>query len=494
VFPIKKKSERFSLIEHFSSKNFDKELISHCIGCNCGCKFIAFVKDNKIIDVTGHPSDRLGMGSFCTKGIALVQELPFSDFRLKESNKLDIDFNKDIGIYVDRFCTEEELQRAFSFTENVYSNMLYVEKPKTIEIENVPNKKVILNISEPSYYDVMLSRWIIDAKQKGAKLFSAGSIYTNMSFKANYKKLIPPFEFLSFLENIKKAFDIGYHEDEFINKFALFSTKLSDALIVIEDSHIRIDKDFVFGFLKYMKEKYNIDYVITGNITHWPVKNIKEHLKDIQNHETVVNVGDMFRYIPDDQIENFSKMNILTISHMASMSTNLSRYYLPRKFFIEMDFTKKTAFLDVSAQKLFEKENSYTLLDIIPQIDKPISYTKSPKQEIVKLQGYSLFMGHSLLDDIGHYSRWLHEIEPNQYVYINKTLGDSINITDGELLEITTEYGKAVLKVKISANIAENTFFISDGFDEYQPFYEGVRPGVLAIDKSFSQVIRYKKL
>ncbi|MGC8649459.1 MAG: molybdopterin dinucleotide binding domain-containing protein [Hydrogenobaculum sp.] len=482
------------MIEHFSSKNFEKELIGYCIGCNCGCKFIAFVKDNKIVDVTGHPSDRLGMGSFCTKGIALVQELPFSEFRLKESNKPNIDLNKDIGIYVDRFCTEEELQRAFSFTENVYSNMLYVEKPKTIEIENIPDKKVILNISEPSYYDVMLSRWIIDAKQKGAKLFSAGAMFTNITFKANYKKLIPPSEFLSFLENIKNAFEIGHSEDEFINKFALFSTKLSDALIVIEDSYIKIDRDFVLEFLKYMKEKYNIDYVITGNITHWPVKNIKEHLKDIENHEIVVNVGDMFRYIPDDKLEIFSKKDILSLSQMANMSVNLSKYYLPRKFFIEMDFTKKTAFLDVGAQAIFENENSYTLLDIIPNVGKNISYTKSPKQETTTLQGPTLFVGHSVVDDMGHYSRWLHEIEPNQYIYINKSLAEIINITDGELLEITTEYGKAVLKVKISANIPDNTFFISDGFDEYQPFYEGVRPGVLAIDKSFIPVIRYKKL
>ncbi|MFP3254445.1 MAG: molybdopterin dinucleotide binding domain-containing protein [Hydrogenobaculum sp.] len=479
------------MIEHLSSKNFDKELIGHCIGCNCGCKFIAYIKDNQIIDVTGHPSDKLGMGSFCTKGIALVQELPFSEFRLKESKAIDIDItNKDVGIYVDRFCTEEELQRAFSFTENIYSNMLYVEKPKTIEIEHIPNKKVILNISEPSYYDVMLSRWIIDAKQKGAKLFSAGAIYTNMSFKANYKKLIPPSEFLSFLENIKNAFEKGYHEDEFINKFSLFSTKLSDALIIIEDSYIRINRDFVLGFLKYMKEKHNIDYIITGNITHWPVRGIE----GIDKHEVIINLGDMFRYIPDGKLDSLSKKDVITISHMANMSVNLSRYYLSRKFFIEMDFTKKTAFLEVDSKKLFENENAYTLLDIIPQVDKNISHNKSPKQETITLQVYTLFIGHSVVDEIGHYSRWLHEIEPNQYVYINKTLADSVDITDGELLEITTEYGKAVLRVKISANIPEHTFFISDGFDEYQPFYEGVRPGVLAIDKSFIPVLRYRKL
>jgi len=481
------------LLESLSSKEFDKELIGYCIGCNCGCKFIAYIKDNKIVDVTGHPSDRLGMGSFCTKGIALVQELPFSELRLKESDKPSIDLSNDIGIYVDRFCTDEELQRAFSFTENVYSNMLYVEKPKTIEIENIPDKKVILNISEPSYYDVMLSRWIIDAKQKGAKLFSAGAMFTNIMFKSHYKKLIEPYQFLSFLENIKNAFDIGHSEDEFINKFATFSTKLSSALIIIEDSYIKIDRDFVLGFLKHMKEKYNIDYIITGNITHWPVKNIKEHLKDIENHNVIINVGDMFRHIPDNKLESFSKKDILSLSHMANMSVNLSKYYLPRKFFIEMDFTKKTAFLDVSAKKLFENENSYTLLDIIPDV-KNISHIKSPKYEPTNLNGYALFVGNSVVDDMGHYSRWLHEIESNQYVYINKTLGDSISIADGELLEITTEYGKAIFKVKISANIPNNTFFISNGFDEYQPFYEGVRPGVLTIDKSFIPVVRYRKV
>ncbi len=481
------------MLEAFSSKDFDKEFIGHCIGCNCGCKFIAFIKDNIVVDVTGHPSDRLGMGSFCTKGIALVQELPFSEFRLRDSNKIDIDLNKDIGIYVDRFCTEEELERAFSFTENVYSNMLYVEKPKTIDVEKIPDKKVILNISEPSYYDVMLSRWIIDAKQKGAKLFCAGAIFTNMMFKANYKKLIHPSYVLSFLEDIKNAFEKGYHEDEFINKFSIFSTKLNSALIIIEDSYIRIDKDFVLGFLTYMKEKYNIDYIITGNTTQWPVKNVKEHLKDIKHHELIINVGDMFRYIPDDRLEDFSKKDILSLSHMANMSANLSKYYLPRKFFIEMDFTKKTAFLDVSSKKIFDNKNAFTLLDLIPDTKNPY-HPKSPKQETIALNGYTLFIGHSVVDEIGHYSRWLHEIEPEQYVFINKKLGDSIDILDGELLEITTEYGKAILKVKISANIPDNTFFVSDAFDEYQPFYEGVRPGVFAIDKSFVPVLRYRKL
>ncbi|GAB6077851.1 molybdopterin dinucleotide binding domain-containing protein [Hydrogenobaculum acidophilum] len=482
------------MLGSLSSKNFDKELIGHCIGCNCGCKFIAYIKDNKIVDVTGHPSDRLGMGSFCTKGIALVQELPFSEFRLKESSKSNIDLDKDIGIFVDRFCTEEELQRAFSFTENIYSNMLYVEKPKTIDVENIPDKKVILNISEPSYSDVMLSRWIIDAKQKGAKVFCTGAIFTNIMFKANYKKLIEPKYFLSFLEDIQNAFLKGYHEDEFINKFTTFSTKLGNALIIIEDSYIRIDRDFVLGFLTHMKEAYGIDYIITGNITHWPVKSIKEHLKDIENHNFIVNVGDMFRYIPDNKLESFSKKDILTISHMTNMSVNLSKYYLPRKFFIEMDFTKKTAFLDISAKKLFEDENSYTLRDILPDVAKNISNIKSSKYEPINLDDYTLFVGNSTVDDMGHYSRWLHEIEPHQYIYINKSLAESINTTDGELLEITTEYGKAIFKVKISANIPNNTFFISNGFDEYQPFYEGVRQGVLAIDKSFVPVVRYRKV
>ena len=480
------------MLEPLSVKTFDRELTGHCIGCNCGCKFIAYVKDDKIVDVTGHPSDKIGMGSFCTKGIALVQELPFSEFRLRSSNKTNIDFD-NIGIYVDRFCTDEELYRAFSFTENIYSNMLYVEKPKTIDIERIPDKKVILNISEPSYYDVMLSRWIIDAKQKGAKLFCAGAVFTNIMFKANYKKLVSPSYFLSFLEDIKNAFEKGYHEDEFINKFFTFSTKLNSALIIIEDSYIKIDRDFVLGFLTYMKEKYGIDYIITGNITTWPVKSISDHLEELQSHDFIINAGDMFRYIPDDKLETFSKKDILSLSHMASMSANLSKYYIPRKFFIETDFTKKTAFLDVSSKKIFDNDDAYTLLDIIPDIKNNPSF-KSQKQGYVTLDKYTLFVGHTVVDEMGHYSRWLHEIEPNQFVYISKNLADNIGITDGEFLEITTDYGRAVLKVKISANIPDDTFFVSDGFDEYQPFYEGVRPGVLAIDRSFVPVVSYRKL
>jgi hypothetical protein len=64
----------------------------------------------------------------------------------------------------------------------------------------------------------------------------------------------------------------------------------------------------------------------------------------------------MFRYIPDGKLDSLSKKDVITISHMANMSVNLSRYYLPRKFFIEMDFTKKTAFLEVDSKKLFENK------------------------------------------------------------------------------------------------------------------------------------------
>ncbi len=474
------------MLEAFTSKSFDEEITGSCIGCNCGCKFIAYIKDDKIVDITGHPSDKIGMGSFCTKGIALTQELPFSELRLNTSNSVDI--KEKCAVYVDKFVTDEEIQRVFSFTDRVYSHMLYVETPKTIDIEEIPNKRVILNISEPSYFDVMLSRWIIDAFQKGAKLFSAGFTFSNMLFKSPYKRLIRPQEFFNFLENIESAFEKGISQEPFIDKFVLFSSKLGNTLIIIQDFYIKIDRDFVLGFLERMKKNYNIDYIITGDITNWPVR----YLEEIDQEEFIINAGDMFRYLSGDKIQKLSKSKVLSLSHMPNMSVNLSSYYIPRKFFIEMDFRKKTAFVDVKSYKIFENKNAYSLLDILPDLKKDIKYDiKSQKQE---LKNKVIMFGPTIVDDLGHWSKWLHEIEPTQHVYINPNLAQSISIEEGELLEIRTEHGKAVFKIKISANVEDDVFFVSNGFDEYQPFYEGVRPGVLVIDKIFADVIEFRKL
>lgn len=479
-------------MQNFSSKNFDSVKIGYCIGCNCGCKYIAYIKDNKIVDVTGHPLDILGMGSFCTKGIALTQELPFSPFRLKISKPMDI--KENTAIYVDKFTTDEELQRAFSFTDKVYSNMLYVPKTKTFELNKIPNKNLILNISEPSYYDVMLSRWIIDALQKGAKVFSIGTHYTNMMFKASYKKLLNTKEFLRFLEQIKNSLEKGTSENLLIDKFVNFHSKLQNSLIIIQDTYIRMNRDFIIELLEYLYKNYKIDYIITGNVTTWPVKSLSE-FEELEESDSIINVGDMFRFLPEKVVENISKKPILTLSHMANMSVNLSSHYLPRKFFTEMDFFKKTAFLEVDSQHTIENDFGYTLLDVIPKKTNEPNLNFDIKSQEQTYEGdIFLMVSPTIVDDIGHYSRWLHEIEPYQYAYINNTFANKINIRDDELLEIKTSYGKAVFRVKISANVSGDTIFISDAFDEYQPFYEGVRPGVLAIDKSFLSVLAYKKL
>ena len=45
---------------------------------------VAFLTvDNKIVDLYGHPSDKRGVGSFCTKGITYIQEISKNPIRLK---------------------------------------------------------------------------------------------------------------------------------------------------------------------------------------------------------------------------------------------------------------------------------------------------------------------------------------------------------------------------------------------------------------------------
>jgi NADH-dependent fumarate reductase subunit C len=63
-------------------KPFEEQVVSQCAGCGCGCGYVLYKAQGKPVDLYGHPADPKGMGSLCSKGITLVQEVAQNPLRL----------------------------------------------------------------------------------------------------------------------------------------------------------------------------------------------------------------------------------------------------------------------------------------------------------------------------------------------------------------------------------------------------------------------------
>ena len=64
-------------------KEFDRAVSGVCGGCSASCGYIAYFQGKELVDLYGHPHDPNGIGSFCTKGITYIQELPKNPLRIR---------------------------------------------------------------------------------------------------------------------------------------------------------------------------------------------------------------------------------------------------------------------------------------------------------------------------------------------------------------------------------------------------------------------------
>ena len=74
-----------------------------------------------------------------------------------------------------------------------------------------------------------------------------------------------------------------------------------------------------------------------------------------------------------------------------------------------------------------------------------------------------------------HNMKWLNEIMPEGYIYINSTRAASLGIADGETIELSTEFGTDKGKAKLTEGIRPDTLCIVHGFGQKSPFLQLVK-------------------
>jgi len=74
-----------------------------------------------------------------------------------------------------------------------------------------------------------------------------------------------------------------------------------------------------------------------------------------------------------------------------------------------------------------------------------------------------------------HNMKWLNEIMPEGFIYINSTRAATLGIADGDTIELSTDFGTDQGKAKLTEGIRPDTICILHGFGQKSPFLQLVK-------------------
>ncbi|WP_461832712.1 dehydrogenase [Aquifex sp.] len=489
-------------------KEFDKALCGVCGGCSASCGYIAYLKGDELVDLYGHPHDPNGIGSFCTKGITYIQEIPqnplritkpflregerFREVSLDEAKNLLREFIKGkVAFFFDRFSGVEEYLIARSITEEVFTDSVYLPFLQTSirAQEWVEKKALLLFEAEPTFSEVMLTRWIVDAFEKDAFIFAAGSRYTTVFQKSTEKVLTNPEETV----NILRAISEGNYEERISNFLKFFGR---ETVIIVGDTLLKSPfRTQVLKAVKKIREEFGADYSFVGNITPFPHKSLKEFIERLDEFDTLILFGNPFIYLPEEKISLLKDKKVVNFAYFPTITANNSLLVLPRTLFCEREFIGKGfGFLTYSPRILKAPfpnpheffEESYSLKDFLEEYGVDLEELKQReggvplKMEDIKDYEITqreeeekgdlwLVCDNTLVEELGHWNPWTHAIEREQFAQVNSKTFEKI----GEVLKL----GDASLKVQINENVADGVVFVPNAYEEFQPFDPGVRLG-----------------
>ncbi|MBO8159225.1 molybdopterin-dependent oxidoreductase [Thermosyntropha sp.] len=69
-----------------------------------------------------------------------------------------------------------------------------------------------------------------------------------------------------------------------------------------------------------------------------------------------------------------------------------------------------------------------------------------------------------------HNMRWLHAIMPEGFIYINAAKAEKLGIKDGDMVELSSKYGKETGKAKLIQGIRPDTICVLHGFGNKSPY------------------------
>ncbi|MGC8852602.1 MAG: dehydrogenase [Hydrogenobacter sp.] len=501
-------------------KEFEEELCGLCAGCGCSCGYILYTKDNSVIDLYGHPADKRGIGSLCTKGITYIQSTDTNPLRLrkaffrKDQEYVEISYasaidlakeklrGKKVAFLLDRSAGLEEYVLAKEITPFVFTDTVYLPfRSSTLLPQEWKDRKFILALDvEPVFSEVMSTRWIIDAVEKGAYLYVISSRYSTLNAKAKETYLMPPHQALLFLEKILQE----DHTDNRIDFLKKSLHLIKESLVLVSASLMASPfKDRVIRFMRELRRRFKVEYAIVGDVMPFPSYSIKDLCESIDDFDALVVFGNPLRLLRDEHLEKLKGKFVLHFTLFPNFTSHHADLVLPMTNFTERDFINYRhgfGFLTYSP-KVLDRQGYINPYDFLREVfgkdinleeflsHYGIDYQELKKSQEAKLKlplleevhkeekveplkdGIYLYTDNTLVEDLGHWHTWTHDMEKYQMAYLNERTAKKLKVEDKIFIR------GYEFKVIITPNIADDVVFIPLSYEEYQPFHPGVSVG-----------------
>ncbi len=496
-------------------KEFDSQKIGFCAGCGCACGYILYQKEGKIVDLYGHPADPRGMGSFCTKGITYIQEATSNPMRLKGifmkrgDEFISVDYAQALEILKEKLSKGktafllgrqaglEDYLLAKSLSEDVFVDAPVVDfMPSTLKPTDWKRAKFILSVdAEPVFSEVMATRWVVDAVESGAYLLCLSSRYETICAKAKDRVLLKPDSMMEFLQAILEP-EKGDSRVEFVKR-SLF---LMRGALVLVGAHLLNSpfREAILSILAGLRRKFGVNYSFVGDLMPFPAKSMEEFFERFEEFKNLVVIGNLFRYLKDEHLEALRDKFVVSFQVFPNLTAHYSDMLFALSMFQERDFinyrhgfaylvySPKTVDTEgvynparvlgeaVGLEVSLESFEYYEELRARGEVDlKMEDITSRVFSEHYPIQKSELFLytDSTLVEDLGHWNPWTHEMERFQKAYINPRTAKSRGLKD------SVQIGRVSFELIHTENVAEGVIFIPSEYEEFQPFEPGHRVG-----------------
>ena len=508
-------------------KEFDTQRCGVCAGCGCACGYIAYLKDGKLVDLYGHPHDPNGIGSLCTKGLTLIQETTQSPLRIRKpliregedfreatlrevKGWIEGNLKGSIGVFLDRLTDLKDYALARQLTDRVYSDSVYLPfRASTLRPQEWREQRVILSLEcEPVFSEVMATRWLVDAFERSAYILSVSSRFETTSAKATERILVKPPLVVRFLEELADRLEgkeRDYRFEEKAEKLAKAFTLIKESLILIGETLLRTPwRGNVLDALRRIRRRAGVNYSIVGNVSPLPAGGIEDLKRDLDELEALILFGNPAVYLSDEELEKLSRKKVLSFEIFPNLTAHHSDLILPAPLFPEREFIgfrNGFGFVSCSPQTLERPEGILLPEEVFDleadvrgylsdlgvemeelkekeggvDIDLPPIEEWEEELERSELEEEDLYLvcDSTLVDEMGHWNVWTHEIDRHQLAHMSERTAEEIGVKE----EIDIRGVR--LKVKINNNVADGVVFVPSSFEETQPFDPGVRVGRL---------------
>lgn len=500
-------------------KEFDTQRVGFCAGCGCGCGYILYEKEGKIVDLYGHPADPRGVGSLCTKGITYIQEITGNPMRLrgafirKGNEFVKIDYagaiellrekllNGKTAFLLGRQAGLEEYILIRDISEDVFVDAPVVDfVPSTLEPTQWKNVRFILSIdAEPVFSEVMATRWLVDAVEGGAYIFCLSSRYETLCAKAKERLILKPDLMMQFLQSLLSP-EKGDEKVEFVKK-SLFLMRGS---LVLVGAHLLNSpfREVLLNLLSGLRRKFGVNYSFVGDVMPFPAKSLEEFFESFEEFDNLLVIGNLFRYFKDEHLKALHKKFVVSFQVFPNITAHYSDLLFAMKLFHEREFVNYRhgfGYLVYSPNTL-QQEEVYAPCSVLEEIFeigispenflkeygvdyqkliakgeavlkmKEISAIQTEGQQIQKGEVF-LYTDSTLVEDIGHWNPWTHDMERLQRAYVNPHTAKRLGVREN------IEIGGVSLELLTTENVAEDVIFVPSEYEEFQPFDPGHRVG-----------------